>query len=161
MKKFLIFVIITLLMVGTAWSFDKGLAGSYEQYFEQFDGKATPKALHMIKTSGFVKAVLTGQKMFVLDIRTPAETGMYGLTLPRSTAIPMNEVFKPENLARIPTDQKVVIVCKAGHRAMSIATALRHVGFKNVYVLKHGISDLARYLSAKNGYLSVPKTTAR
>jgi len=161
MKKFITFMIMALLMAGSAWSFDKGLAGSYEQYFAQFDGKATPKALHMIKTPDFVKAVLTGQKMFVLDIRTPAETGMYGLTLAGSTAIPMNQVFKPENLARIPTDQKVVIVCKAGHRAMGIATALRHVGFKNVYVLKHGISDLAKYLSPKNGYLQGPKTSAR
>lgn len=115
----------------------------------------------MIKTPDFVKAVQTGQEMFVLDIRTPAETGMYGLTLPGSTAIPMNHVFKPGNLARIPTDQKVVVVCKGGHRAMATATALRHVGFKNVYVLKHGISDLANYLSPKNAYLQGPKTAAR
>lgn len=161
MKKFLVFIVMMLLIVGTAWSFDKGLAGSYEQYFAQFDGKATPKALHMIKTPDFVKAVQTGQEMFVLDIRTPAETGMYGLTLPGSTAIPMNQVFTPESLARIPTDQKVVVVCKAGHRAMAVATALRHVGFKNVYVLKHGISDLANYLSPKNAYLQGPKTAAR
>lgn len=161
MKKLLGLIVISVLASGTAWSYDQGLAGSYEQYFAQFSGKATPKALQMIKTPDFVKAVQMGEQMFVLDIRTPAETGIYGLTLPGSTAIPMNQIFKPENLARIPTDQKVVVVCKGGHRAMAIATGLRHVGFKNVFVLKNGISDLATYLSPKNAYLQGPKTAAK
>ena len=160
MKKFLVLIPLSLLLAGSAWSFDRGLAGSYEQFFAQFDGRTTPKALHVIKTPDFVSAVQSGQKMFILDIRTPAETRMYGLTLPDSHAIPMNEVFKTENLSRIPTDQKVVVVCKAGHRAMAIAMALRHVGFENVFVLKYGIADLAKYLSPKNAYLPGPKLSS-
>ena len=115
----------------------------------------------MIPTANFVKAVQAGEKMLVIDIRTPAETGMYGLTIPGSVAIPMDQIFKPENLTRIPSDQKVVVVCKAGHRAMAVATALRHSGFKNVYVLKHGISDVAAYLSPKNAYLKGPNLSSK
>jgi len=99
--------------------------------FKPFSEKATSKSLHMIKTADFVKAVRSG-KLFVLDVRTPAETGIYGVTIPGSVVIPMGQVFKAENLTRIPSDKKVVIVCKAGHRAMAISTALRHIGFDNV-----------------------------
>lgn len=161
MKKLLVFILLSFFSAGSAWCYDSNLANSYEQYFKQFAGKSTPKALQMIPTDIFVKAVQTGEKMFVIDIRTPAETGMYGLTIPGSVAIPMDQLFKPGNLARIPSDQKVVVVCKAGHRAMAVATALRHSGFKNVYVLKHGISDVAAYLSPKNAYLQGSKVSAK
>ncbi len=160
MKRFLL-LIVMMLLTSSAMSFDKGLAGSYEQYFAQFDGKATAKALQFIKMPEFVKNVLTGQKMYILDVRTPNETGMYGLTVPGSHAIPMNQVFKPETLANIPTDQKVVVACVAGHRAMAIATALRHIGFKNVYVLIPGTKGLANHLTPKNAYLRKPKKTAK
>jgi len=148
----LLLIGISLLSTTAAWAYDKALAESYEQYFTPFSGKATPKALQMINTPDFVKSVKAGEKLFILDIRTPAETGIYGLTIPGSIAIPMDQVFKPDNLARIPTEKKVVVVCKAGHRAMAVGTALRHAGFSNVYVLKHGFADLAQYLSPKNAY---------
>ncbi len=151
MKKFLLFIVM-LLMVGTAWSYDQGLAKSYEQYFSSFSGKGTAKALQMMPTKVFLGALKKGDKLFIMDIRTPGETGVYGLNLARSAVIPMNEVFKPANLVKIPTSGKVVVVCKAGHRAMAIATGLRHIGFKNVFVLKHGISDVANTLSPKNAY---------
>ena len=106
----------------------------------------------MIPTKAFIESLKKGDELFVVDVRTPGETGVYGLNLSNSIVIPMNEVFKPENLAKNPTTGKVVIVCKAGHRAMAVATGLRHIGFKNVFVLKEGISDVANYLSPKNSY---------
>ena len=57
------------------------------------------------------------------------------MNLTSSIVLPMNEVLKPENLAKIPATGKVVIVCKAGHWSMAVATGLRHIGFKNVFVL--------------------------
>ena len=69
-----------------------------------------------------------------------------------SMTVPMNEVFKKENLKKIPTKLKVVVVCKAGGRATAIATGLRNIGFNNVYVLKNGFSELAKYVSPKTAY---------
>lgn len=152
MKKSLLILLVTMLCTSPAWSYDQELAASYQAYFQSIAGKATPKALQMIPTKAFVEAVKKGEKLFVIDIRTPAETGLIGMTLPGSIAIPMNQLFKPENLARIPTDQKVVIVCKGGHRSMAVATGLRHIGFKKVFVLKLGTADLAKYLSPKTAY---------
>ena len=151
MKKFILFIIIFLLTTSVASAYDKIMAESYNQYFKPFSEKATSKSLHMIGTAAFVKDVRAG-KLFVIDVRTPGETGIYGLTIPGSVVLPMDQVFKPENLANLPTTGKIVIVCKAGHRAIAVSTALRHIGFKNVYSLKLGIQDLAKYLSPKNAY---------
>jgi len=152
MKKLLLLVFLSVFVVGPSFSYDQGLAKSYEQYFSSFSGKGTAKALQMVPTKVFVESLKKGEKLFIMDVRTPGETGVYGFNLSSSVTIQMSEVFKPSNLAKIPTTGKVVIVCKAGHRAMAIATGLRHIGFHNVFVLKHGISGLANYLSPKNAY---------
>ncbi len=152
MNKLFLLVILSVFFVNPAYAYNQELAKSYEQYFSPFSGKATPKALQMIPTKAFIESLKKGNELFIIDVRTPGETGVYGLNLSNSLAIPMNEVFKPENLAKIPATGKVVIVCKAGHRAMAVATGLRHIGFKNVFILKQGISDVANYLSPKNAY---------
>ena len=151
MKK-LILIMTLVLFSSAAWSFDEGLARSYSQYFQPFDGKATSKALHFVKVPDFVNAIKSGEKLFVLDIRTPAETGIIAMGVSDKLAVPMNHVFTPAVLSKIPTDRKVVVVCKAGVRAMAIATALRHTGFDNVYVLKGGIAGLAKYVVPKTVY---------
>ncbi len=151
MKKIILIILMFFLPTTIASAYDKVMAESYDQYFKPFSEKATSKSLHMIKTADFVRDVRAG-KLFVLDVRTPGETRIYGITIPESVAIPMDQVFKAENLANLPTTGKIVIVCKAGHRAMAVSTALRHIGFDNVYILKAGLQDLAKYLTPKNAY---------
>ena len=90
--------------------------------------------------------------MFVLDVRTSGETAIVGMTLTNSAAIPMDQVFKPANLALIPTDRYVVVVCQGGVRAMAISTALRHAGFSNIYVLKGGAKELVKYTNQNTVY---------
>jgi rhodanese-related sulfurtransferase len=151
MKKIMMFVVASLI-AGSASAYNKDLASSYEQYFAPFAGKETTKALQLIKPNVFVYAIKKGDKMLVLDIRTPAEVGMVSLAMPGSLAISMDQVFKPANLARIPTDKYVVVVCQGGVRAMAIATALRNTGFSNIYVLKGGAKDLVKYLNQNTAY---------
>jgi len=152
MKRLFILIFLSMFMVGSAFSYDQKLARSYDKYFKPFVNETTGKAMQMITTKSFIEYVKYDEDMFVIDIRTPGETGVYGFNFKKSITLPMNDVFKPENLAKIPITGKVVIVCKAGHRAMAIATGLRHIGFKNVFVLKSGISDIAQYLTPKSAY---------
>jgi rhodanese-related sulfurtransferase len=42
-----------------------------------------------------------------------------------------------------------VIVCKSGTRAFAVGTALRHIGFDNVSILKGGYMSLNKYLDPK------------
>ncbi len=109
MKKILLLIVMFFLTTSTASAYDKIMAESYDQYFKPFSEKATSKSLHMIKTADFVKGIRAG-KIFVLDVRTPGETGIYGITIPSSVVIPMDQVFKPENLANLPTTGKIVVV---------------------------------------------------
>ena len=151
MKRIMLVMLMLVMAVSTVWAYDKMMAESYAQYFAPFSHQATGKALHMMSNGAFVEHAKAGE-LFILDIRAPGETNILGFNIPETVAIPMDQVFKPENLARLPTDMKIVVVCKAGHRAMAISTALRHIGFTNTYILKPGIQGLANYLSPKTAY---------
>lgn len=80
-----------------------------------------------------------GQKVTMIDIRTPQEQAF---AIPKQAEfIQLPEVM--QHIERIPHDGTVVIVCHSGARAMIAATALRIIGFDNVYALKKGIIGLA------------------
>lgn len=89
------------------------------------------------------------KKPFVLDVRTEQESAIYGITLADSVSVPMKEVFTKETLDQLPTDRKIVVVCKGGHRATAVAMGLRQIGFKDVFILKGGFTAFAKYLTPK------------
>ena len=135
-----------LAFSGSAWPYDTAMAESYAQLFAPVKGAGAGKALHMMKPNVFINKVKAKEPLVVVDIRTPAETGVYSATLPGTLAIPINELFTEANLARIPTNKTVVVLCLSGTRATAAGTALRHIGFEKVYVLKGGFKALTGYL---------------
>ena len=152
MKKILALLITLILSSSAVFAYDADLARRFEQFYSPFDGKTCAKALQQIPAPDFIKAIKAGEKLFVLDVRTLGETGLYGITLKDSLAVPMGKVFTKETLDQIPTDGKVVVICKGGHRAMAVAMGLRQIGFKNTFVLKGGFAALSKTLSPKTAY---------
>jgi len=147
-------LIITLLAVavtiaGPAWSYDSAMAESYATLFAPVKGAGAGKALHLIKPDAFLNKVNTKEPLVVLDVRTPAEIVVFTSILSDSLPIPINELFTETNLDRIPKDKTVVVLCKSGARATAAGTALRHIGFENVYVLKGGYKALIGYMGPK------------
>lgn len=142
-------VAIIIAIAGPAWSYDTAMAQSYAKLFAPVTGAGAGKALHLMTPNAFVKSVIEKEPLVVLDVRTPAETGIYSVTLPDTLIIPIDELFTEASLARIPTDKKVVVICLSGTRATAAGTALRHIGFNNVYVLKGGFKALTGYLGPK------------
>ena len=134
---------------GTSWSYDEGLAASYAKLFAPVAGAKTGKEVHLMKAEAFVKKIKAGEPITTLDIRTPGETSIFTTALPGGLIIPINELFTPDNLNRIPQDRSVVVLCRSGTRAVAAGTALRHIGFDNVYILKGGFKALNGYLNAK------------
>lgn len=130
----------------SALAYDANLAKSYQAQFAQVEGAAAGKNLGLMSPAAFIQAVKGGKEMVALDIRTPGEMSVFGLALPNSLNIPANQVFEPENLAKLPTDKPVVVFCKSGARATALGTALRHAGFDNVKILKGGFKGLSAYL---------------
>lgn len=152
-------ILTTLLLLPMAWAYDAEMAQGYARMFQSVHGVKAGKALHMVKSDEFVQRMKKGEVIVVIDIRTPGEFGVFGMTTPNTMTIPINELFKKENLERIPVDKQVLIVCKSGTRATAAGIALRHIGFENVYVLKGGLGALASYLSAKTA--NMPLLTAK
>jgi rhodanese-related sulfurtransferase len=130
-----------------AWSYDQGMAESYADFFKPVTGAKAGKALHLLKSSDFMEKIKSGEKLVLIDIRTPAETDIFTVVLPDSLVIPAHKLFQPENLERIPTNKTVVIICQSGSRSIAVGTALRHIGFDNVYILKGGFKELSNYLN--------------
>ena len=139
----------TVTIVGPAWSYDSAMAESYAELFAPVKGAGAGKALHLMKPDVFLNKVNAKEPLVAVDIRTPAETSVYSATLPGTLVIPIDELFTKANLTRIPTDMTVVVLCKSGTRAAAAGTALRHIGFDNVYVLKGGFKALAGYMGPK------------
>jgi len=150
----------SLLVVGTAWSYDKDLAASYAALFKPVAGAKAAKELGLMPPEDYVAQIKAGKDLVALDIRTPAEAQFFAMPGTRSLVIPMDQLFTPESLARIPADKPVVVLCKGGERAVAAGVALRHLGFKNVQVLKGGYQGLATYLDPKVATEPVKEQTA-
>ena len=149
-KVFLIAVIgIFMSMSSVSWSYDVVMAQSYEKLFSTVAGAKAGKELHLIKPDAFIEDLKKGKKYLAIDVRTPNESFVYTVSLPGSLRIPINELFTTKNLDRLPEDEPIVILCKSGARATAAGTALRHIGYKNVYILKGGFKALVSYLDPK------------
>ncbi len=92
-----------------------------------------------ISAKALVKKMMKGEKLTLIDVRTPEEQAL--TRVPGALRIPMTEIMK--NLDRIPTDGTVVIICHSSPRAIIVTTALRILGYNNVYALKGGIMAIA------------------
>ena len=125
-----ILVAITVSLAAPAWSYDTAMAESYAELFAPVKGAGAGKAMHLMYPDAFLDMVKTGQTLAVLDIRTPAETAVFSSTLPGTLVIPLDQ-------------------CKSGTRATAAGTALRHIGFGNVYILKGGFKALITYMGPK------------
>ncbi|RTR37767.1 rhodanese-like domain-containing protein [Shewanella canadensis] len=142
---------ITLLcafmgMSTQAMAYDTQLAQSYQQQFSQAKGASAGKAIGLISAEAFVKQLQSNKAMLAVDIRTPQERQIFGLAMENKLNIGIDELFTPENLAQLPKDKPVVLVCKSGARAMAAGTALRHLGYDNVKILKGGYGKLTKYV---------------
>lgn len=155
-------VAAALMLVGTvpALAYDQALATSYDAFFGKFAEQDAAKMLQLIPVEKVVEAINAGEDLILLDVRTRKEMSIIGLTYPGSLAIPMSEIFRPENLGRIPTDKRVVVTCHSGVRATAVALALRNIGFAKVYSMKGGLMELMKYLDAKTAFATAPPPTA-
>ena len=80
-----------------------------------------------------------GASYMLLDIREPEEVAICAID--GSVPIPMNTL--PDNLARVPKDRPVVVMCHVGGRSWQVTQWLRAQGYQNVVNLMGGISAWA------------------
>ncbi len=83
---------------------------------------------------------------FLLDVRPVAE--YCADTVPGAINIPMSDLAKPENLAKLPTDKPILVICNTGHTA-SISTAVLGVLGYDVWTLRFGMMGWRALTKAK------------
>ena len=90
------------------------------------------------------KWMIMGKKDFlVVDIRFKPEEGSWGQPqygrIPDSIFIPYTELFKPENLKKLPKDKKIILVGHMGIHENYSVVPLRLIGY-DAYALLIGMS---------------------
>jgi rhodanese-related sulfurtransferase len=64
---------------------------------------------------------------FILSVRSPEHYAIGHI--PGAVNIPWKEIAKPENLAKLPTDQPIVVYCYTGHTGQIASTVLNVLGY--------------------------------
>jgi rhodanese-related sulfurtransferase len=78
----------------------------------------------------------TSNDPFIVSVRS-AEHYALG-HIPGAINIPWNQIAKAENLAKLPTDQQIVVYCYTGHTGQVATTVLKVLGYDAVN-LKYGM----------------------
>ncbi|KAF1081260.1 MAG: hypothetical protein GQF41_2528 [Candidatus Rifleibacterium amylolyticum] len=158
---FKLLIVFSFAIIATgSYAYDDSIARKYEKMFDNIKGEEVGKALNIVSPEAFVEEYKSGKQFFAVDIRTPAETSIFTLSLPDSMKIPLDQLFKKENLKKLPTDKQIILVCSSGMRSAAVLMALRDVGFSNVSVLKGGFKELSSYLEPKEAN-KAPKAKAQ
>jgi rhodanese-related sulfurtransferase len=143
MKRGLLVASALLGFVAVGFSYDAELAKKLDAMFSQMTPEVLKQRPCQIDANQLFEMIKKKEDFVILDIRTPQEQSITGITWKNTLNIPMHEVFKPENLNKLPKDKKIVVVCHSGDRAAAVVTGLRAIGFNNAYQFKGGIKELA------------------
>jgi rhodanese-related sulfurtransferase len=143
MKRGLLVAGALLGFVAVGFSYDAELAKKMDAMFSQMTPEVLKQKPCQIDSNQLFEMIKKKEDFVILDVRTPQEQSITGITWKNTLNIPMHEVFKPENLNKLPKDKKIVVICHSGDRAAAVVTGLRAVGFNNAYQFKGGIKELA------------------
>ncbi|QSZ42485.1 rhodanese-like domain-containing protein [Sulfurimonas aquatica] len=153
MKKRLLLSLLTLTLTTSAIAYDTNMADRLNKFYSHMTQKACADSKLFIEAQETMKMLRKNEKFTLLDIRTKGENAIITLSAFNSLHIPIENLFEKENLAKLPTDKPIVIVCHSGTRALLGAIGLKQIGFKKVQVLKGGLVSLAKANSTKNAPL--------
>lgn len=144
MRKIALIFLVTIILTTAAFAYDTEMAKKFDAMFSQM----TPEVLTMrpcqITTKDILEMIKKKEEFVILDIRTPAEQKLIAPVWKGSLLIPMHELFKPENLKKLPKDKKIAVLCHTGDRAAAATIALRAIGFNNAFQFKGGIAEFAK-----------------
>jgi rhodanese-related sulfurtransferase len=143
MKRGLLVAGALLGFIAVGFSYDAELAKKMDAMFSQMTPEVLKQRPCQIDANQLFEMIKKKEDFVILDVRTPQEQSIMGITWKNTLNIPMHEVFKPENLNKLPKDKKIVVICHSGDRAAAVVTGLRAVGFNNTYQFRGGMKELA------------------
>jgi rhodanese-related sulfurtransferase len=143
-KFFVSIVLMIFVFSGSLFAYDVELAKKFDTLFSQLNPQVLTMRPCQVTTKDMIDMIKKNEDFVILDIRTPAEQKIIAPVWKGSLLIPMHELFKPENLAKLPKDKKILVLCHTGDRAAAATIALRAIGFSNAFQFKGGMAELAK-----------------
>ena len=126
-------VLILILALYYAMACQKPFRDDMIRHFDKYlqDSKngwnyILPQELHSMDMS----------KVFILDVRKPDDYKREHIQ--GSINIFWLDLMKPENLAKLPTNREIVVVCYVGHTSSQVLVLLKLLGYK-AKALKFGM----------------------
>ena len=169
MKKKILILIISLALIGTV------LSGCVEEKKEEEPDENQPEVNVVYEAAAVylgnedLKAVIkapdlyellnntdTSDDPFVLGIRSASHYAAGHI--PGAVNIGFSDVFDEDNLAKLPTDKQIVVVCYTGHTASQI-TALLNVAGYDAIALMNGICSWNNNTDLTDGKCYDPVTS--
>lgn len=136
MKKILVMLLVVVLSVAIAvpiTSAADDLAGKFNAILS-----GGPAAKFWQVTADDVLAMINAKKsdFVIVDVRpNPAEFG--GGHIPGAIQISVQDIFKPENLKKLPKNKKVILACVTGQTQNLPIVGLRALGY-DAYTMAFG-----------------------
>ena len=153
MRKILTTSLVAMSLSLSAFAYDTNKAEEFSKFYSNFTQKACANSKLFIDADEVMKTLRDDKKVTLLDIRTRGEHAVVSIGLKNSLYIPLKDLFKKENLDKLPTDQPIIVVCHSGTRAVLAAIGLKQIGITNSRVLKGGIVALSEANNPKNAPL--------
>ena len=153
MKKTITSTILMAALSIPSFAYDTTKAQSFDSFYSKFTQKACADSQLFVSAEDTLKMLRENKRFTVLDIRTRGEQAVVSIGLQNSLYIPIKDLFKKENLDKLPKDQTIVIVCHSGTRATLAAIGLKQIGITKTRVLKGGLVALADANNPKNAPL--------
>ena len=153
MKKLIYGAVAVSLLTINLMAYDAEKAEELSKFYSHMTQKTCADSKLFIKADEALKMLREKKKFTFLDVRTEGENAILGLNGGNALHIPINILFKKENLDKLSADNPIVIVCHSGTRATLAAIGLKRLGFKKVHVVKGGMIALAKATNPKNSPL--------
>jgi len=153
MKKLIYSSLALSLLSFNLMAYNVEKAEELNKFYSHMTQKACADSKLFIKADDVMKMLREKKDFFMLDVRTDGENAILSLSGKNSLHIPINALFKKENLDKLSKDKTIIIVCHSGTRATLAGIGLKRLGFKNIQVLKGGMVALAKANNPKNAPL--------
>ncbi len=131
-------------------AYDSHKAQEIEKFYAPMTQKALAESKLFITAEDFLEMVNANKELLLLDVRTRGEHSILSASYKQSLHIPISELFKKENLDKLPQNRPIILICHSGSRGLLAAADLLQIGFTNIHVLKGGFVALAQSTTVTN-----------
>jgi rhodanese-related sulfurtransferase len=150
MIKLLSISLLSATFTLNAMAYDANRASENEKFYSHFTQKACADSKLFINAEDTMKLIRDNAEYLLLDVRSNGEASVIALVGNNTLQIPLEDLFKKENLDKLPANKQIIAVCHSGTRGLMATMGLKQIGIKNVQVLQGGLITLAEANTPKN-----------